>query len=104
DPNASEIRSLREKSEQTELPEEAKQVVTQQLERLQQMPPAAAEYGVTRHYIDWILALPWMKETEDKIDLAEAERILDEQHYGLSKVKDRLIEFLAVIKRRKQIK
>src|SRR5215475_12734209 len=104
DPNASEVRSLREKIEQTELPEEAKQVATQELERLQQMPPAAAEYGVTRHYIDWILALPWMKETEDKIDLAEAERILDEQHYGLSKVKDRLIEFLAVIKRRKQIK
>jgi ATP-dependent Lon protease len=104
DPNASEIRSLREKIEQTQLPAEAKQVATQELERLQQMPPAAAEYGVTRHYIDWILALPWMKETEDKIDLTEAERILDEQHYGLSKVKDRLIEFLAVIKRRKQIK
>jgi ATP-dependent Lon protease len=104
DPNASEVRTLREKIEQTPLPDEAKQVATQELERLQQMPPAAAEYGVTRHYIDWILALPWMKETEDKIDLTEAERILDEQHYGLSKVKDRLIEFLAVIKRRKQIK
>src|SRR4029077_18010692 len=104
DPNASEMRTLREKIEQTPLPDEAKQVATQELERLQQMPPAAAEYGVTRHYIDWILALPWMKETEDKIDLTEAERILDEQHYGLSKVKDRLIEFLAVIKRRKQIK
>jgi ATP-dependent Lon protease len=104
DPNASEVRSLREKIEQAELSAEAKQVATQELERLQQMPPAAAEYGVTRHYIDWILALPWTKETEDKIDLADAERILDEQHYGLSKVKDRLIEFLAVIKRRKQIK
>src|SRR3954469_25900531 len=104
DPNASEIRSLREKIEQAQLPAEAKQVATQELERLQQMPPAAAEYGVTRHYIDWILALPWTTETEDKIDLTEAERILDEQHYGLSKVKDRLIEFLAVIKRRKQIK
>src|SRR6478672_10843518 len=104
DPNASEVRTLREKIEQTAMPAEARQVATQELDRLQQMPPAAAEYGVTRHYIDWILALPWMKETEDKIDLSEAERILDEQHYGLSKVKDRLIEFLAVIKRRKQIK
>src|SRR6185295_19776799 len=104
DPSAGEIRTLREKIEQTQLPAEAKQVATQELERLQQMPPAAAEYGVTRHYIDWILAVPWMKETEDKIDLSEAERVLDEQHYGLSKVKDRLIEFLAVIKRRKQIK
>jgi len=104
DPNASEIRLLREKIEHTPLPPEAKQVATQELERLQQMPPAAAEYGVSRHYLDWILSLPWMKETEDKIDLAEAERILNEQHFGLTKVKDRLLEFLAVIKRRKQIK
>jgi ATP-dependent Lon protease len=104
DPNAGEIRALREKIDQTSLPVEAKQTANQELERLQQMPPAAAEYAVTRHYLDWILSLPWMKETEDKIDLAEAERILDEQHFGLSKVKDRLIEFLAVIKRRKEIK
>ena len=104
DANASEVRTLREKIEQTSMPQEAKEVATQELERLQQMPTAAAEYGVTRHYLDWILSLPWMKETEDKIDLAEAERILNEQHFGLTKVKDRLIEFLAVIKRRKQIK
>jgi ATP-dependent Lon protease len=104
DPNASEVRNLREKIEQTALPAEAKQVANQELERLQQMPPAAAEYGVTRHYLDWILALPWTKETEDKIDLTDAERILNEQHFGLSKVKDRLIEFLAVIKRRREIK
>src|SRR2546421_810 len=104
DPNASEIRMLREKIEETAMPAEAKQVATQELERLQQMPPAAAEYGVTRHYIDWILALPWMKETDDKLDLQEAERILNEQHFGLTKVKDRLLEFLAVIKRKKAIK
>src|SRR6058998_3339854 len=104
DPNAGEIRALREKIEQTPMPAEVKQVANQELERLQQMPPAAAEYGVTRHYLDWILAVPWTKETEDKIDLAEAERILNEQHFGLTKVKDRLLEFLAVIKRRKQIK
>ena len=104
DPNASEVRSLREKIDQTPLPPEAKQVANQELERLQQMPPAAAEYGVTRHYLDWILNLPWTKETEDKLDLAEAEKILNEQHFGLEKVKDRLLEFLAVIKRRKEIK
>jgi ATP-dependent Lon protease len=104
DPNATEIRMLREKIEQTPLPPEPKAVATQELERLQQMPAAAAEYGVSRHYLDWILSLPWMKETEDKIDLADAERILNEQHFGLTKVKDRLLEFLAVIKRRKQIK
>ncbi len=104
DPNAGEVRVLREKIEQTPMPVEAKQVATQELDRLQQMPPAAAEYAVTRHYLDWILAVPWMKETEDKLDLAEAERILNEQHFGLVKIKDRLLEFLAVIKRRKQIK
>jgi len=104
DPNASEIRLLRERIEHTPLTEEARKVATQEVERLQQMPPAAAEYGVSRHYLDWILNLPWTKETEDKLDLAEAERILNEQHFGLTKVKDRLLEFLAVIKRRKQIK
>src|SRR2546422_11016644 len=104
DPNASEVRMLREKIDQTQLPAEARKVAAQELERLQQMPPVAAEYGVTRHYLDWILSLPWTKETEDKIDLTEAERILNEQHFGLTKVKDRLLEFLAVIKRRKEIK
>lgn len=104
EPNAGEVRALREKIESTPMPAEAKQVATQELERLQQMPTAAAEYGVTRHYLDWILGLPWVKETEDKLDLVVAERILNEQHFGLTKVKDRLLEFLAVIKRRKQIK
>ena len=104
DSNSAEITTLREKIERTPLPAEVKKVATQELERLLQTPPAAAEYGVSRHYLDWILNLPWEKETEDKIDLADAERILNEQHFGLTKVKDRLLEFLAVIKRRKQIK
>ena len=104
DASSTEIAGLREKVERTALPVEVKKVATQELDRLQQTPPAAAEYGITRHYLDWILNLPWEKETEDKIDLADAERILNEQHFGLTKVKDRLLEFLAVIKRRKQIK
>ncbi|MEY2465848.1 MAG: ATP-dependent Lon protease [Verrucomicrobiota bacterium] len=104
DPNAGEIKSLKEKIDATPMPVEARKVANQELERLQQMPPAAAEYGITRHYLDWITGLPWEKETEDKLDLKEAERILNEQHFGLEKVKDRLLEFLAVIKRRKQIK
>jgi ATP-dependent Lon protease len=104
DPNANEVRTLREKIEQTAMPAEAKQVATQELDRLQQMPPAAAEYGVTRNYLDWILSLPWTKETEDKLDLLEAERVLNKQHFGLTKVKDRLLEYLAVIQRRKQLK
>src|SRR3954469_7378887 len=102
--NAGEIKAIREKIDATAMPAEAKKVADQELDRLQQMPPAAAEYAVTRHYLDWLIALPWEKETEDKIDLKDAERILNEQHFGLDKVKDRLIEFLAVIKRRKQIK
>jgi ATP-dependent Lon protease len=99
-----EIKTLREQIEKTEMPPEAKKVATQELERLQQMPPAMAEYGVTRHYLDWIINLPWARETEDKIDLADAQRILEEQHYGLTKVKDRLLEFLAVIKLKKKLK
>ena len=104
DSNATEISSLQDRIARTPLPAEARTAATQELERLQQIPPAAAEYAVTRHYLDWILSLPWEKETEDKIDLKDAERILNEQHFGLTKVKDRLLEFLAVIKRRKQIK
>ena len=102
--NAGEIKAIRDKIDSTPMPAEAKKVANQELERLQQMPPAAAEYAVTRHYLDWLVAMPWEKETDDKIDLKEAERILNEQHFGLDKVKDRLLEFLAVIKRRKQIK
>jgi ATP-dependent Lon protease len=99
-----EIKSLREKIEQAVMPAEARKAAEQELDRLQQTPPAAAEYAVARNYLDWILTLPWEKSTEDKLDLKEAERILNEQHFGLTKVKDRLLEFLAVIKRRRQIK
>ena len=104
DPNANEIRTLREKIEKAKLPDEARKAANQELDRMQQTSPAAAEYGVSRNYLDWILALPWQIETEDKLDLKVAEKILDEQHFGLAKVKDRLLEFLAVLKRRKEIK
>jgi ATP-dependent Lon protease len=104
EPGSGETRSLREKIEQTPMPDEARKAALLELERLQLTPPAAAEYAVARNYLDWILNLPWEKETEDKIDLKDAERILDEQHFGLAKIKERLLEFLAVIKRRKQIK
>src|ERR1017187_8957011 len=104
DINSGEIKTLRDKIEQTPMPDEARKAAEQELERLQQTPPAAAEYGVARNYLDWILNLPWEKATEDKLDLKAAEKILNEQHFGLGKVKDRLLEFLAVLKRRKQIK
>ena len=104
DANAGEVRTLRERVESTPLPAEAKKAAEQELDRLSQIPPAAAEYAVARNYLDWILSLPWEKGTDDKINLSEAERILNQQHFGLEKVKDRLIEFLAVIKRRKNLK
>jgi ATP-dependent Lon protease len=104
DVTATEIKNLREQIDKAELPDEAKKVAVQEVERLQQMSPAMAEYGVTRHYLDWILNLPWTKLSDDKIDLNTAKKVLDEQHFGLTKVKDRLLEFLAVIKLKKQIK
>ena len=104
DPNANETRSLRAKIEQAKLPDDARKAANQELDRMQQTPPAAAEYGVSRNYLDWILALPWQQETEDKLNLKAAEKILNEQHFGLEKVKDRLLEFLAVLQRRKEIK
>ena len=99
-----EAKSLREKVEQAVLPDEVRKIAQQELERLAQMPPAAAEYTVARNYLDWILNLPWEKSTEDKLDLRAAEKVLNEQHFGLPKIKDRLLEFLAVLKRRRQIK
>ncbi len=104
DPNAGEIKNLREKIEKASLPDEARKAANQELDRMQQTSPAAAEYGVARNYLDWILALPWQQETDDKLDLKTAEKILNQQHFGLAKVKDRLLEFLAVLKRRKEIK
>jgi len=99
-----ETKTLRDQVDKAGLPPEVQKVAMLELDRLQQMPPAMAEYGIARNYIDWIVNLPWLKETEDKLDLAEAKRILDEQHSGLPKIKDRLLEFLAVIKLRKNLK
>ena len=104
DPNASDMRLLRDKIEQTPMPDDARKAALQEIDRLQQTPPAAAEYTVSRNYLDWILNLPWEKTTEDKLDLIVAEKILNQQHFGLTKVKDRLLEFLAVLKRKKEIK
>jgi ATP-dependent Lon protease len=104
EPGAAEAKELREQIEQNNLPEEPKRVALKELERLQQMPVAVAEYTMTRNYLDWLISMPWSKFTEDKLDLAGASRLLDEQHFGLRKVKDRLLEFLAVIKLKQQLK
>ncbi|MBI4658104.1 MAG: endopeptidase La [Verrucomicrobia bacterium] len=104
DPNAGEISALSEQIEKNQLSVEAAKVSRKELERLQQIPFSTAEYTVTRNYLDWLINLPWSKSTEDKLDLDDAARVLDEQHYGLTKVKDRLLEFLAVIKLKRKLK
>jgi ATP-dependent Lon protease len=104
EPGGAELENLRAKIESDLLPEAAKQVARRELERLRHMPPTVAEYTVSRLYLDWIVALPWAKSTPDKLDLKEAARILGQQHYGLEKVKKRLLEFLAVIKLRNAVK
>ncbi len=104
EPGAAEAKELREQIDKNNLPEEPKKVALKELDRLQQMPAAVAEYTMTRNYLDWLINLPWSKFTEDKLDLADAGRLLDEQHFGLDKVKDRLLEFLAVIKLKQQLK
>lgn len=92
-----EINDLREKIFQANLPEQVLEVAQKELDRLSQMPPAVAEYGVIRNYLDWLIEIPWTYGTDDKLDINRAKLILDEDHYGLEKVKDRIIEFLAVL-------
>jgi len=93
---ASEVEEYREKLKKTALPDEARDKAEKELERLEKMPPMAAESVVVRTYLDWILSLPWGVETEDRLDVAVAERILDEDHYGLKKPKERILEYLAI--------
>ena len=98
DPEQAELRELRARVEEAELPEETRKALERELARLERLPSASAEYGVIRTYVDWILSLPWATMTEDNLDLGRARAILDEDHYDLEKVKDRIIESLAVAK------
>ncbi|HXD97409.1 MAG TPA: endopeptidase La [Candidatus Acidoferrum sp.] len=98
DDRTQEIESLREKIEAAGMTEEAKKEALRELDRLAKMPPAAAEYTVARTYIDWLVAMPWSQETTDAVDLPRAHEILDEDHEGVDKIKDRILEYLAVKK------
>jgi ATP-dependent Lon protease len=98
DPEAAEVNELRSRFESMELPEEVRKAVDRELGRLERLPPAAAEYGVIRTYLDWIASLPWNETTEDNLDLANAKQVLDEDHFDLEKVKERILEHLAVSK------
>jgi ATP-dependent Lon protease len=101
---AAETELLRERLEKADLPQEVREEADRELKRLQRLPPAAPDYHVIRTYLEFILELPWLKSSEDKLDLTEARQILDEDHYGLEDVKERILEFLAVIKLRPDTK
>lgn len=99
-----EIDELREQLEKAKLPEEAHKAAHKELERLKRMHPSSAEYTVSRTYLDWLLELPWAVATEDNLNVTEAQTILDEDHYNLTKVKKRILEYLAVRQLKKDMK
>jgi ATP-dependent Lon protease len=98
DDRTQEIDTLRQKIEAAGMTEEAKKEALRELDRLEKMPPAAAEYTVARTYIDWLVSMPWQQETADNVDIGAARTILDEDHEGLEKIKERILEYLAVKK------
>jgi ATP-dependent Lon protease len=96
DDRMNEIEELRKKIEQARMSKDAEDKALQELKRLESMPPMSAEATVSRNYLDWLIAVPWSKRTKERRDLVAAEKILNEDHYGLEKVKERIVEFLAV--------
>lgn len=98
DDQAAEIEELRTRIKEAKMPAEVEEKALKELSRLEKMPAAAAENAVIRTYLDWLIGVPWNKQTEEKLDIKEAQQILDEDHYGLEKVKERVLEFLAVHK------
>jgi ATP-dependent Lon protease len=96
DDKGNEVEELKKKIEQAKMPEEVEEKAVQELKRLESMPPMSAEATVSRNYLDWLIAVPWQKKTKESRDLKRAEEILNEDHYGLEKIKDRILEFLAV--------
>jgi ATP-dependent Lon protease len=93
-----ELNELRDKIKEAKLPEEAQKAADEELNRLTRIPSASAEYTVVRTYLDWMIELPWSISTQDMLDINKAQKILDEDHYGLEKIKDRILEYLAVRK------
>ncbi len=99
-----EIKELRERINKAKMPAEVKKIAEKELDRLTMIPPAAAEYTVSRTYLDWLIELPWSKSTRDNLNVLEAEKILNEDHYDLEKVKERILEYLSVRKLKKDMK
>ena len=104
DKEATDVEELRDQLAQTPLNDEARAKAEKELERLSRMAPGTPEIGVSRTYVEWILDLPWGKSTTDNLDLKRARRVLDEDHYGLEKVKERIIEYLAVLRMKDDMK
>ncbi|WP_416223753.1 endopeptidase La [Thermoflexus sp.] len=98
DEHQMEVEEFRRKIEEAGMPPEARREALRELERMAKLPPASAEYGVIRTYLDWMVSLPWNKTTPDNLDVAHARKVLDEDHYGLQDVKERILEYLAVRK------
>jgi ATP-dependent Lon protease len=96
DETQAEVNELRERIAAAGLPEDAQKAADRELSRLERLPPAAAEYGVIRTYLEWLVELPWSERTEDDLDVAHAREVLDADHYDLERVKDRILEYLAV--------
>ena len=104
DETAAAINELTEKVKAAAMPPEVEKEAMKELGRLQNMPPGSAEHSVIRNYLEILIDLPWSKATEDKLDIVEAARVLDEDHYDLEKVKERILEYLAVLKLKKDLK
>ena len=104
DERTAEIEELRQRLLQAKLPPEAMKEGERELDRLAKMPPAAAEYTVSRTYLEWLIDLPWAVSTEDNLDISQAQKVLDEDHYDLEKVKKRILEYLAVRKLKADMK
>lgn len=102
DDQTADVEEFRHQIEEAAMPEESDKQARKELDRLSRLPPAAAEYGVIRTYLDWMVSLPWSKMTDDNLDISRARKVLDEDHYGLEDVKERILEFLAVRKLRKE--
>jgi ATP-dependent Lon protease len=104
DERTMEINELKHRIEEAKLPQEARKEAERELERLSKMPPQAAEYTVSRTYLDWLITLPWAVSTEDNLDIEQAKMVLDEDHYNLDKVKERILDYLAVRKLKEDMK
>ncbi|PWH12432.1 MAG: endopeptidase La [Anaerolineae bacterium] len=98
DEQAVEIEEFRQKIEAAKMPEEADKMARRELQRMERLPAAAAEYGVIRTYLDWLVSLPWSLSTEDNLDISHARDVLERDHYGLEDIKERILEFLAIRK------